>query len=337
MATSHQLGQYRFNGGCASKVTGCTIGDYNSEIDVGGEEDNSSKMTFTDFCITNQKGFDADTDYYARVDIPPDLNNEYTFTIKLVKGQGQSASTGSSYQFIKKVTLKRGGAANNLYDLCLYNANPEAKTVAQEKVVATVLDNSNKYGADNPTIKNKLYWQGEGQKRKYYLGAGGKSYIVAKQVVKASLTAAWRTEQLVDKKSRIEFVFRPMESGFSQIVFTMARGAEDYGLINGEKYTDNGKVTIIDYGRKIDTTKVDYEIYRLTNIVSACQVESFDSIGVWGHPEQMMAINGEQIQIGPSGFYELTGLDIESLGVVAFDDDYIKSNFTVDYEYTKED
>lgn len=337
MATSHQLGQYRFNGGCASKVAGCTIGDYNSEVDVGIEDDDSSKMTFTDFCITNQKGFDADTDYYARVDIPPDLNNEYTFTIKLVKGQGQSASSGSSYQFIKKITLKRGGTANNLYDICLYNSNPGAITVAQEKVVAVVLDNSNKYGADNPTIKNKLYWQGEGAKRKYYLGAGGKSYTVAKQVVKASLMASWRSDQITDRKSRIEFVFRPLESGFSQIVFSMARGPEDYGLINGEKYTDNGKVTVIDYGRKIDTTKVDYEIYRLTNIVDTCQVESFDSMGVWGHPEQMMAVNGEQIQIGPSGFYELTGIDIESLGVVAFDNDYIKSSFTVDYEYTKED
>ena len=44
----------------------------------------------------------------------------------------------------------------------------------------------------------------------------------------------------------------------------------------------------------------------------------------------MMAINGEQIQIGSSGYYELNDFDIETFSVVAKD---YRDNFVVDYQF----
>lgn len=44
----------------------------------------------------------------------------------------------------------------------------------------------------------------------------------------------------------------------------------------------------------------------------------------------MMAINGEEIQIGSSGYYELNDFPIESFAVVA---DGRKDTFTVDFQY----
>ena len=48
----------------------------------------------------------------------------------------------------------------------------------------------------------------------------------------------------------------------------------------------------------------------------------------------MMAINGEEIKIGPSGFYELSEVPVSSLGVVARD---FNDSFTVDYEFSNQD
>lgn len=47
-----------------------------------------------------------------------------------------------------------------------------------------------------------------------------------------------------------------------------------------------------------------------------------------------MIINGEEIKIGPSGYYELDALPIESIGIVAPDNDF-SNNFTIDYVYER--
>ena len=44
----------------------------------------------------------------------------------------------------------------------------------------------------------------------------------------------------------------------------------------------------------------------------------------------MMAINGEEIQIGSSGYYELNDFEVNDLRVVA---DGVKDTFTLDYQY----
>lgn len=44
----------------------------------------------------------------------------------------------------------------------------------------------------------------------------------------------------------------------------------------------------------------------------------------------MLAINGEEIKIGQTNFYELNDFTIKSLGVVAKD---VNDRFTIDYQY----
>lgn len=60
-------------------------------------------------------------------------------------------------------------------------------------------------------------------------------------------------------------------------------------------------------------------------------------IGVWSHPELMLAINGEEIMIGRSGFYEIDDYEITSLGVAAKQpteqNPNINDKFIIDYQY----
>jgi hypothetical protein len=44
-----------------------------------------------------------------------------------------------------------------------------------------------------------------------------------------------------------------------------------------------------------------------------------------------LAINGEQIQIGKTGFYELDNFNITSLGVIVKDSNI--DRFSIDYEF----
>ena len=108
----------------------------------------------------------------------------------------------------------------------------------------------------------------------------------------------------------------------------MTRQSEDYNI---QHTTQNGT----EYGRILDIDKTVCELYKVNNLVNSMNSNAnLDRIGVWGHSGLMMAINGEEIKIGPSGFYELAEVPVSSLGVVARD---FNDSFTVDYEFSNKD
>ena len=74
---------------------------------------------------------------------------------------------------------------------------------------------------------------------------------------------------------------------------------------------------------------LDIKLYKINKILPR-QNEIIKKIGIWGRPGLAMAINGQRIEIGPSGVFEFEGLDITSFGVFA---EGIKDKFVVDYQY----
>ena len=85
-------------------------------------------------------------------------------------------------------------------------------------------------------------------------------------------------------------------------------------------------VTKIKKGRQIQLESC--ALYKLKNLIS--EDRNPTSIGVWGHPNLMLGINGEEIKIGPSGYYELHDFEITNLNVAAkepFD------RYTIDLQY----
>lgn len=86
------------------------------------------------------------------------------------------------------------------------------------------------------------------------------------------------------------------------------------------------------YGRQIDEDYFDAQVYRLSNLVANTGQSSLSHIGVYSHPNLIMAINGEEIRVGQSGYYELNDFEITNLGVVANNVDDT-DRFTIDYQY----
>lgn len=179
------------------------------------------------------------------------------------------------------------------------------------------------YGKNN--IKDALYYRE--QNKKYYLGTGGNTYTQTDKHNIVAMAASWKTD-VGERYGLFEMIFRPIEDGFISVVLSMTRQAEDYNI----QHTTNQGTT---YGRMLDLDKVKCELCQLSNLVESMNNNStLDRIGVWGHSGLMMAINGEEIRIGPSGFYELSEVPVSSLGIVARD---YNDSFTIDYEFTRKD
>ena len=179
------------------------------------------------------------------------------------------------------------------------------------------------YVAGAQNVQNYLYR--DSNTGNYYLGNGNTTYTPTQNYNDLMVTASW-IRQTGENFGYAEIVFRPVEDNFSQIILEMVRTAEDYNI----QSEDASGTTL--YGRFVPLESLDYKLYALTNLVNDINPNgSLSRIGVWGHSGLLMAINGEEIRVGASNYYELDNiLPVTSLGIVA---DGYDDNFSIDYQY----
>lgn len=309
-----QIGQYRYTGrGCTALIEN-TKKEYAS-VNVDTDEiDTANKRTFQDVLIRPaDTTFQKNQDYYLKVKIPQDMNYEMKFTVKLIKQDGSK----KSYQYLKDITVNRGGTSNHSHNVVLYE-----KT---DGTIAAAIPS--RYISGTSSKLNDIYW--DEANNYYYLGKGGNNYSRTTKINSVVLTESWRNE-IGTNYGVFEMIFRPVEDGFNYILFEMERLPEDYNI---QKVQKVGQEEVTFFGRAIDLDKFEYSLYQVNSLTGVMGSDGLDRIGVWGHSGLMLAVNGEEMYIGPSGFLEISGVTISSIGVVALDNDYSNS-FTIDYEYT---
>lgn len=308
---SKNIGQYRYSGsGCVVPIA------YTPEYQSVSSTGDSSGSNFQDLVIVPSTEFSRGSDYYVRLEIPQDMNYDLQFNVKLIKKQD---NLNQVYQFLKNVNIVRGGTGENVYNVALYEKSDGS--------VDAMVPLPYKQGIT--TKRDALYYDPEDMNQDkyiYYLGTGSfNGYNATTKVNFLSVVASWRQENTVNY-GVFEMVFRPVEDGFTGILLEMVRTPEDYDI---QRTTPDG----IEYGRKVDATKTKVVLYAMNNLVNEMfKNGTLDRIGVWSHPGLTMAVNGEEIKIGPSGFYECDVVPVKSLGIVAPDNEFI-NNFTVDYTY----
>lgn len=309
MPSGYSIGQLRFRGEgtCVSAVPSSK--SYKS-ISMTGSS-NTDDTSFRDIRITTNSPMVRDTDYYLYVKIPQDMNYNLTFNIKLTKREAQGGT--EEYQFLKNITIPRGGSATNVYTVVLYETSSGAIKAMIPKT----------YVAGQANVKDDIYF--DANTEKYYLGNGNMTYTGTANYNDLSMTASW-VHQAGDYYGYAEIVFRPVEDNFSEITIEMVRTAEDYNI----QGTDTSGEII--YGRYIPLDDFDYTLYTMTNLVNEINPNgTLSRIGVWSHPGLLMAVNGEEIRVPNSGYYELDNiLPIESLGIVAVD---YSDNWSLDFMY----
>ena len=116
--------------------------------------------------------------------------------------------------------------------------------------------------------------------------------------------------------------------------FTGANG-DGFLIYPGRVYGIEGPVSSLRMEAIKDSVEDFDLLYELENLVDQVNRDkTLSRIGIWSHPGLIMTINGEEIRVGPSGYYELDALDIESIGIVATS---WADNWTMDYQYNNEE
>ena len=309
MPSGYSIGQLRFRGEGTCVSTVPSSKSYKN-ISMTGSS-NTDDTSFRDIRITTNSPMVRDTDYYLYVKIPQDMNYNLTFNIKLTKREAQGGT--EEYQFLKNITIPRGGSATNVYTVVLYETSSGAVKAMIPKT----------YVAGQANVKDDIYL--DANTEKYYLGNGNTTYTETANYNDLSMTASW-VHQAGDYYGYAEIVFRPVEDNFSEITIEMVRTAEDYNI----QGTDTSGEII--YGRYIPLDDFDYTLYTMTNLVNEINPNgTLSRIGVWSHPGLLMAVNGEEIRVPNSGYYELDNiLPVESLGIVAVD---YSDNWSLDFMY----
>lgn len=164
-------------------------------------------------------------------------------------------------------------------------------------------------------------------------------HIITDYVV-GKMEKRWLTANSGTSIASFDIVFSPtynLLDGYSFILLEIDRSG---GYQTQIQYIDeNGDPY---YGTYMALKDVSGELYEVPNLLTGntsndligAQIKSatgtLNHIAVWSHPELLLAINGEEIKIGQTNFYELDDFTITSLGVVAKDS---YDRFTIDYQY----
>lgn len=316
----YTIGQQRFNGtGCVTEIPGTAL-----------EEQIDTATKYRDIKIVYPGGgtFSTQQDYYLHMTIPQDMNYTMTFNIKLFN---QQVGT-SSYQFLKQVTIHKGAGGGNTRHIVLYEKSKPSGAKYGDTAVDMIED---KNICDNTkvTVKDRIYYDRDGYVRgypqgSYYLGTGAKNgYTFTVNYNSIQMVESWKMETS-GLTGKIDVVFRPLENTFDAILIEMERDTIDGSI---QRSNENGE---IEYGRKVDRTKATAKLYKVTNLANSIMgahpkdKAGLTRVGVWSHPGLMMAINGEEIHVGPSGYYEEDAVKVTSLGIVAMD---YSDNWTLDY------
>lgn len=300
---AYQIGQLRYSGsGCITDVQS-SISYQN--VSMGDSSSGATTTSFQDVLITPSNPFIKDRDYFLSISIPQDMNYDMSFNLKIIKKEN---NTTQVYQFLKNITILRGGTGENVYNVVLYEKSDGS--------VAAMIPLEYQAGAIN--TKDYIYYNSSNGA--YYLGNGGTSYTQTYDYNDLSIVASWKTEEGTNY-GVFELCFRPVEDSFEGILLEMVRTAEDYNIQRPDGT----------FGRKVELENINYDLYELSNLVDQMNRDrSLSRIGVWSHPGLVMVINGEEIKVGPSGYYELDAIEINSIGIVA---EGWEDNWTIDFQY----
>lgn len=138
------------------------------------------------------------------------------------------------------------------------------------------------------------------------------------------------------------FLVVPEISGYNCIYLYLKPIAEDANMI----YTYPNNEHPAEIGRHIDVNDIEISYYYdvdtennsnetlklLNNLIDSTKMGTIENLAIWGRSEQMIYIDGQELHIGPSGYYELKDFDINSLYIA---NTVENDKYVVDIQYQK--
>lgn len=303
----------------SAKATVTTLSDY-SVVDV----DYPSNFTDDKMQQWVIKGtFNANTCYHIKVTIKQNANYDLNYGIRLISGINYDSGTNlqeKSYQFVKYITIpKYSITSNEKSEIWHYTDGTQVN--AAVALPYSAFDNINDASARAHKIfyNNNVIYLCDKNGEIIQENGSNKNYKTD--------NFKWKTYTFVnnfdtEKGENItrEFLVYP-ESNYDAIYFYLVPINEDSNMLY-----DNGNRI----GRHVTISQdVTIEVAEVSK-VNLPENAIINNIGIWGRSEQLMLLNGQELKIGPSGYYELKNFNVDSLYIVNNDDD----KYTIDIQYT---
>lgn len=336
------MGQIRYNNN-SSYMT--DLGFNYEPVQVLVSSNTETSDVYQDIILrgSNSFSFTAGVPYLLKLKIPKDLNYNTTYRIKMTTNTGQTSVLNPdtvTYQMLKYINVPKETSSSTSSRVIIYPVTSEEIIITEGEETTVIPAGSlwipeyqENYDVDYVTEvaialdKNSanigdIYYDNG----KYYIaGATDEEKQEIKNKNDVILNHSWTTGHS-STWGEFSFVFTPRDSDetYRQIWIEMFRENYDQDIYNEGIY-----------GRKIDLESglFEAEVYQLTNLINNIQdVEKLTHIGIYGHPNMVMAINGEEIRIGQSGYYELNDFEITSFGVAA-ETNNNNDTFIMDYQY----
>lgn len=323
MATNYGMGQYRMQQGTNY------ISLIGKKIKPKFVEVQSNTYIYKDIYFDlqsignpendNFNSFQYGDTYYLELKLPQHIQYSSNIDIKICGANSGQIDIENQFQNIQQITVPSSLTNANFYKDVLLYLDPTDMTI----------DPKSKIGIIYPKLlaSNGEIYQENGE---YFLKINNNN-IKIENYQSARITESWKLKD-TDNNGIITYkiIFSPkfQGTGYPYLYLEIDRNNDWNTNI---QYIENGTAY---RGLFIDTDKAELNIYKINNLLGSGNVisqSSLNHIGIWGHPEMYLAINGEQIQIGKNGFYELDDFNITSLGVVVEDEDI--DRFSIDYEF----
>lgn len=291
--------------------------------------------------LDNSNNFSANTDYYVKLTLPKNKNFALQYGVRLLSLPNNGTATDldglDNYQLIKYITVPYSSQSNQDYDTVVLYQLVEGDTTTYSAILVSDKESkaiTNRAGLeahyDAAARKGRMFEIADGTYFVYNNTNGdiisgwgnGKKVGDGFNKNQVIMIHTWVNEDS-DEESVFEFTVRPTVNIYNAIYLYLIPRQQDNDIL----WKLDGVETQY-FGRHIDVSKVQCEIYKLNNLVSGIQ-GVIRNIGVWGRSELMMCVNGAEIKIGPSGYYELRDYDITSLSIATYNN---TDKYTVDIQ-----
>lgn len=311
------MGQIRYNN-TSTYMSACNF--TSSSINVLVSSDNQSDVYQDVILKKSNFSFDSDKAYLLKIKIPKDLNYNNTYRIKLVAASDTSATVLDpdtvTYQMVKYINVPKETNTLNSSRVIIYPVDNNEDLWTEGDYITKVA-----IAVDKNTAEPGDVYYNNG---KYYIA--GETEVEDQEILNKNdviLNHVWTSGHSISGVD-FSFIFSPRDSDetYNQIWIEMFRETYDQDI-----YSDGI------YGRKIDLDGdiFEAEVYELENLIdNIADVDTLTHIGVYSHPNTIMSINGEEIRVGQSGYYELNNFEIKSFGIAAETDN---DKFIIDYQY----
>lgn len=330
MATNYKMGQYRYAGNATDSGSPCATifntypnsdpDDSNKLKPVYQQVDSNSdtEIYYQDVLIPLTSSYLSTSDlFYIDLDVAASGLADTTYDLKLVDSATYDESTGlydfTNFETVATFTVpKTSSTATSAIGVSLYV--PAGKSATYPPQVGRI--KANKYDSQGELLlENNILTDAKGNVISYHNDV----FLLPSWVSDVPEWIKYDYSTLISTKYKTAM--------FDSLLLEVRRSDVDKKVLTEV----DGKQIM---GRFLNVSDpsadhLDITIKQIKEILPAKKT-TIKQIGIWGRPNLPMSINGEEVRIGPSGYFELKNFDITSFGVCAIGEN---DKFTVDYLY----